>query len=81
MSENEHDLKLISDAVDRLAEHFDTVQIFASRHEPTTENGTVHWEVGRGSWFARYGQIRTWLIQEEGWTRTRGANLRDRGES
>jgi hypothetical protein len=58
-----------SDEMDRivaatrsLGEHFDTVQVFVTRHGP---DGTGNAGFGEGSWYARYGQVREWLIRED----------------
>jgi len=64
-----HDLKLLEDAAKKLGEHFDSVQIFATRHEPTIEDGTITVSYGVGNWFARYGQIKEWLIKSDERTR------------
>jgi len=52
-------------AVNALAEHFDCVEILVSRHENGVANGTMHISYGAGNWFARYGQVRQWLIQQD----------------
>lgn len=52
-------------ALEELGEHFDTVQIFATRHESGEEGGTINMAYGAGNWFARYGQIREWLIKAD----------------
>lgn len=55
------DMERIQKALDILSEHFDSVQIFASRHEPATEDGTIAATRGFGNWYARYGQIAQWM--------------------
>lgn len=65
MSEPNKDLELLRKAVDTLGEHFDTVQIFTTRHDPAGENGTVSVNKGCGNWFARYGQIKLWTKYHE----------------
>lgn len=61
----EEDLSQIQAHVNQLAEHWDSVHIFATRHEAGESDGTVNVQVGAGNWFARYGQIKNWtLIQE-----------------
>jgi hypothetical protein len=59
------DLERLKAAAESLGEHFDTVQIFATRHEAGEKNGTVHLKWGTGNWFARYGQVREWVLVEE----------------
>lgn len=63
--EKDRDVELLKKAAESLGEHFDSVQIFASRHEPETENGTVSCNEGTGNWFARIGQVREWLIRRD----------------
>ena len=57
------DLKVMADHVARLEEHFDTVQIFCSRG--SDDGGTITCQLGGGNWFARYGQIRQWIVKQE----------------
>jgi hypothetical protein len=59
----DEDLKRVQAALNTLGEHFDTVQILATRHEPGQEDGTVHVELGVGNWFARRGQVADWLVR------------------
>ena len=54
------DMVYIRAAAARLAEHFDCVQIFASRVEDNNRE-TIHYDYGLGNWFARYGQIRHFI--------------------
>lgn len=63
--EREKDLALINDALNTLIEHFDSVQIFVSRHEEAVSNGTITLQNGRGNWFTRYGQIKQWIIRSD----------------
>lgn len=62
---NEEELKLVEKTATDLAEHFDSVQIFASRHEPALESGTVTLNVGLGNFYARYGQVREWITMQD----------------
>lgn len=68
MSENpneKEDLRRIDDAVKMLTEHFDAIQVFVTRHESGELGGTVRVSKGVGNWYARYGQIKHWIIVEE----------------
>ena len=58
-------LELIKNAATRLSEHFDTVHIFCAKDDKLESDGTIHFSWGLGNWFARYGQIRQWLIKED----------------
>lgn len=57
---HEQDLAKLKNAVARLMEHFDTVQIFVTRH---TANGTVNAHWGEGNWFARRGHVGDWITK------------------
>lgn len=59
------DRQQVTKAVDALMEHFDCVQVFVSRNMEGTHEGTVHHNCGGGNWFARYGQVQQWIVQEE----------------
>lgn len=63
--QQEEDLKLLRQHVDQLAEQFDSVQIFVTRHEQGQLDGTISSTVGSGNWYARFGNVREWLIQED----------------
>lgn len=64
MNEEDSEQKLIEDHVNRLMEHFDTVQIFVSRQD-TEENVTHSRDSGAGHWYARYGQVNEWIIVQD----------------
>lgn len=61
----DRDMALLKTAAGQLMEHFDTVQIFVTRQNEGAE-GTVNANWGAGNWFARYGQVRGWLIYQDG---------------
>lgn len=61
MSDADHDLEIVREAIDRLMEHFDSVQIFATRYESDNDGNTVSVKMGSGNWFSRYGVIHEWL--------------------
>ena len=63
--EAEEDVEIVKKACTALGEHFDTVHVFATRHDPATLDGTVTVAYGAGSWFARYGQIQEWMIKQD----------------
>lgn len=67
MSENkaeDEDIKRLRKVCNELGDFFDTVQIFVTRHE-SSEGGTVNAKFGVGNYFARYGQVRQWLMKED----------------
>lgn len=57
----EADWELVGKALDMLSEHFDSVQIFTTRCESGMLDGTIRVEKGSGNWFARYGQVKSWM--------------------
>jgi hypothetical protein len=62
--ENE-EISMVKKHASELGEHFDTVQIFCTRHESGTEDGTVTIKMGTGNWFARYGQVVEWVKKQD----------------
>lgn len=69
MTNKERDLALVDQAVERLGEHFDTVQIFVTRHDQGEEDGTVSCIKGSGNYYARLGLVNEWLTKEDEKTR------------
>ena len=64
MKMSEEDLARVKKACSELGEHFDAVQIFASRHEAGELDGTVRIDYGLGNWFARFGHVIHWLHRQ-----------------
>lgn len=62
------DVALLQKHVDALGEHFDSVQIFCTRHDPARADGTVAVQLGVGNWYARYGHITDWIARQD-WER------------
>jgi len=73
----EKDLEMLRKSAEALGEHWDSVQIFCTRHESGAKDGTVNVKYGLGNWFSRYGQIREWLIASEEDTRVSVRKNRD----
>lgn len=44
-----------------LSEHFDTIQVFATRYEGDDDGNTVSWCQGSGNWYARFGLVTEWV--------------------
>lgn len=66
MSEPDNeDLVRVKAALTQLGEHFDSVQVFVTRHEAGVEDGTMHIGIGAGNFFTRYGQVQQWLIAND----------------
>lgn len=61
MNTDHEDMAIVQRAMDQLSEHFDTVQVFTTRHDP---DGTASVQMGCGNWFARYGQVQTWMLKQ-----------------
>lgn len=59
----DEDMNRLKKAAAELGEHFDSVQIFATRHEPALTTGTIAAHHGVGSYYARYGQVREWVLR------------------
>lgn len=59
------DIERVTQALNTLVEHFATVHIFATRHEPAEADGTINVSKGVGNWFARYGKVKEWVVREE----------------
>lgn len=73
MSEPEtkdQDVLRVRAAIDSIIEHFDAVQVFATRSDGTTD-GTIVVALGQGNWCTRYGMIQDWIIKEDEQTRMR----------
>lgn len=54
----DEEMELLGRHCSQLGEHFDTIQIFVTRYD---EEGTVNAYRGSGNWFARFGQVQSWL--------------------
>ena len=65
-SDKIRDMAIVAKAIDGLAEHFDTVQVFCSRHDASGKEGeTMNLNMGRGNWYARYGHVKWWMIRND----------------
>lgn len=63
--QEDRDTAIIKSHVAQLSEHFETVQIFCTRHMPAELDGTVCVQWGAGNWYARYGGIKEWVFKRE----------------
>lgn len=63
--EHEADLERIKRSVATLGEFFDTVQVFCTKSIGEDAGNTTSFHTGSGNWFARYGQVREWLIKKD----------------
>lgn len=55
---------ILEKVVQRLREHFDSVQVIACHREEAQKETTKHQD-GFGSIFERYGAVRSWLIAQD----------------
>ncbi len=62
---HDEDMGMLEQHANQLAEHFDTVQIFVTRHAAGELDGTVNANWGCGNWFTRFGQISTYLTKAD----------------
>lgn len=69
MSARDKDLAIVTTHLEQLSEHFESVQIFCNRHEHGELDGTVQVQKGSGNWFARYGQVKQWVVEQEEYER------------
>lgn len=65
----DQDMERLDAALKVLEEHFDTVQIFTTRYDGGEGHGTVYGIRACGNFYARYGQVRHWLLLEDEATR------------
>lgn len=56
-------LKILKAHAVAMSEHFDSVQIIATKLMP--DGSTRMRPYGEGNWYARYGSVRDWLKREE----------------
>lgn len=69
MNSEDQDMDIIKKACQELGEHFDSVQIFVTRHEAGECNGTICINYGSGNSMARYGQVKDWTVKQDEFTR------------
>lgn len=56
----DNEQELVDHCKDKLLEHFDSVQIFVTRHSGQ-DGDTAGYESGGGNFYARLGQVREWI--------------------
>lgn len=64
---SKEELALLDKHCSQIGEHFETVQIFVTSFDPNEGTKNASW--GSGNWFARYGQIKSWLEKKSEETR------------
>lgn len=78
--QREADRAMVNKHVQALMEHFDTVQIFVTRHMPSELDATRMLSMGAGNWFARSGQVREWVIERDGGLHQDGIDSQEKKE-
>ena len=68
---DDHSDDALRKAIELLSEHFDTVQIIATRQDDEDPENDLLCEDGSGSIFARIGSVRDWLMRQDEYTRNR----------
>lgn len=53
-------IELVQKHIAQLSEHFDSVQIFVTRHDGES-GSTLGVNLGEGNWYARRGHVEDWL--------------------
>lgn len=66
--EQSDEWKMVEKAAEELSEHFDSVQIFCTRHEGA-KGTTEHIMLGKGNWFARMGSVQEFITRNDEGTR------------
>jgi hypothetical protein len=61
--------RLVDEALTKLGEHCDSVQIFCTITGSDGDGTTRSIERGAGNWYARYGQVVDWLVAKREETR------------
>ncbi len=63
--EHEKLLAMVDKHLLQLSEHFDAVQIIATRHRPGADESTDVIKRGTGNWYARYGAAVLWIEEHK----------------
>jgi hypothetical protein len=72
--EDERLRALVRRHVGQLAEHFESVQVFATVHRREGARMVSNaLDLGSGCWYTRYGQIREWLLMNDERARQKAA--------
>lgn len=59
-AENNALLDRMEKAASDLKEHCDSIRIFCTLHRDDSKN-TVYLDVGKGNWYAQFGQVIEWV--------------------
>lgn len=72
--------KILTEAAEKLGEHFDSVQIIAVTSNQGSERCAASLTAGTGSYYERLGATREWVITQEEYSRE-SARINQRSES
>ena len=61
---NDPDLTIVDQAIRTLSEHFDAVQVFATRYEGGKKT-TIRVVQGEGNYWARKGMVEGWITEQD----------------
>lgn len=64
-----HLIGLCEDAVLKIAEHADSVQLFFTRQSDDGKREIAGYEIGSGNIYARQGQVAEWLVIQQEYQR------------
>lgn len=78
-TEQDEDIKRVEGVAKALMEHYDSVQIFVTRQDGY-EQTTMELKAGYGNFYARLGQIQTWLTRQDEEARNYQRSLHDDDE-
>lgn len=76
----EEEADRLEKAINVLSEHYDTVQIFCTRHEPSIADGTLSFTAGIGNFYARIGQVAFWMDEQSNRSMDQGQEAYEEGE-
>lgn len=57
-------VKIVEDTASALAEYFDSVRIFVTKHGDQSDGSTFRMATGRGNYYASMGQIHEYLVMQ-----------------
>lgn len=71
LSQSDKDMAVLNHHVKMLRDHFDSVQIFATRHDEPNKK-TIYADSGGGNWYSRFGLVKSWVIMQEEYSAKNG---------
>ena len=71
LTRSDKDMEILDHHVRILRTTFDSVQVFVTRHEEGIKQ-TINANAGGGNWYARYGNVKSWVIAQDAYTSKAG---------